>query len=133
MKALAQPTPDTAAFFDSIDRGVFALPRCTACGVVFMYPRSVCPACMDRGIELAEASGRGVVESFVVNHRAAPGFEDDGRYLLALIRLEEGPIIMANVLTDDPGAVSVDAPVAVTFEPRGDRQVVQFVLTERMP
>lgn len=130
MKAIAQPTPDTAAFFDSIDGGTFALPRCAACEAVFLYPRSVCPMCMSGDIGLAEASGRGVVESFVVNHRAAPGFEEDGDYVLALVRLEEGPIMMANVLTDDPDSVTVDAPVVVTFESRGDRQIVQFTLTE---
>lgn len=130
MKAMFQPTPDTAAFFDTIDRGIFALPQCAACQAVFLYPRSVCPTCMSGDIGLVEAGGRGVVESFVVNHRAAPGFEEDGHYVLALIRLEEGPIMMANVLTDDPDSVTVDAPVVVTFESRGDRQIVQFTLTE---
>jgi uncharacterized OB-fold protein len=129
-KAVAQPTPDTLAFFDSIDQGVFALPRCRACGSTFLYPRSVCRECLGQEIDLVPASGRGVVESFVVNHRAAPGFEDDVPYVLALIRLEEGPTMMANVLTPDPSSLQVDTRVVASFEQRGDRHVVQFAVTE---
>lgn len=126
MKPVATPTPDTRAYFESIDAGVFALPFCAACETTFWYPRSICPSCTSADVGLREASGRGTVDSFVVNHRGAPGFEEDAPYVLALVRLAEGPVMTANVLLDDPGTLRVDDEVMAVLEPRGERKVLQF-------
>ncbi|MEV0153757.1 Zn-ribbon domain-containing OB-fold protein [Micromonospora sp. NPDC050686] len=130
MKPIAHPTPDTQAWFDLIDQGRLTVPRCLDCGDAFLYPRMCCPACGSRSVELAPASGRGVVDSFVVNHRGPAAFAGEVPYVLALVRLEEGPRMTANVIVDDPARVRVDLPVAVTFEQRGARRVVQFVPAE---
>ncbi|MDP3968710.1 MAG: OB-fold domain-containing protein [Nocardioides sp.] len=81
-------------------------------------------------MELVQASGRGVVDSFVVNHRGPQGFAEDAPYVLALIRLEEGPRLMAHVQVEDLTSARVDLPVVVTFTERGDRRVVQFIPAE---
>lgn len=130
MKPSADPTPDTQAWFDRIDQSTLTVPHCVDCDHLFLYPRMCCPACGSRAVELVPATGKGIVDSYVVNHRGPPGFADETPYVLAVIRLEEGPRMMAHVVVDDPAAVRVDLPVTVTFEPRGDRQVVQFVPAE---
>ena len=130
MKPVATPTPDTQEWFDLIDQGRLTVPRCQECGHVFLYPRMCCPACGSRSVGLVPASGRGVVDSFVVNHRGPKPFAEDAPYVLALVRLEEGPRLMAHVLVEDPAAARVDLPVEVVFEERGDRKVVQFVPME---
>lgn len=125
-KPVPLPTPDTQAWFDRIDRGELTVPRCTACDTFFLYPRSCCPRCASREIELVPAAGTGTVASFVVNHRAPAGF--DAPYVLALVALAEGPLLMGTVVTDAPEDLVVDAPVRVAFDTRGERRVVQFEL-----
>lgn len=53
-----------------------------------------------RDIEWVEVSGRGTVYSFTINHRAAPGFENQTPYVTAIIDLVEGVRITANVTGD---------------------------------
>lgn len=127
-KPVPLPTPDTREWFDRIDAGELTVPRCRACAEHFLYPRSSCPRCGAREVELVSAAGTGTVASFVVNHRGPAGF--DAPYVLALVELAEGPLLMGNVVTDAPAALEVDAPVRVAFEQRGERRVVRFELTE---
>lgn len=122
------PTPDTQEWFDRIDAGELTVPRCLACAKHFLYPRSSCPRCGAREVELVPAAGTGTVASFVVNHRAPAGFEPP--YVLALVELAEGPLLMGHVVTDAPDALEVDTPVRVAFEQRGERRVVRFELAE---
>ena len=74
------------------------------------------------------ASGRGTLYSYVINHRAAPGFADDAPYAIAVVQLEEGPRMMSNILglPATPEALVLDMPLQVTFEPRGNVSLPQF-------
>ncbi|MEI5674720.1 MULTISPECIES: Zn-ribbon domain-containing OB-fold protein [unclassified Nocardioides] len=118
------PTPDTQEWFDRIDAGELTVPRCRACAEFFLYPRSSCPRCGAREVDLVPAAGTGTVASFVVNHRAPAGFAPP--YVLALVELTEGPLLMGHVVTAAPDALEVDAAVRVAFEQRGERRVVRF-------
>lgn len=128
MKPVPNPTPDTQEWFDRIDAGELTVPRCGSCGAYFLYPRSSCPRCGARTVTLAEARGTGTLLSFVVNHRGPSGF--DPPYVLAVVRLAEGPHLTGILNTDQPALVEVDAPVRVAFEQRGDRRVVCFELED---
>ena len=46
--------------------------------------------------------------------------------MLAIIELDEGPRMMANVLNCDVDKVRVDMAVEVVFEARGDMKIPQF-------
>ncbi|WP_214106030.1 Zn-ribbon domain-containing OB-fold protein [Acrocarpospora catenulata] len=122
MKPLPLPTPDTAAFFAAIDAGELKVPRCSACGRFFLYPRAYCPFCTSDQVTLEPASGRGSLESYVVNHRPAPGFEEDAPYVLGVVRLAEGPTLFAEIAGDPV----VDGDLEAFFEPRSDRNVLKF-------
>jgi hypothetical protein len=65
-------------------------------------------------------SGRGALHSYVINHRAAPGFE--APYAIAVVALEEGPRMMSSIVgvAQTPEALVLDMALEVTFEPRGD-------------
>lgn len=126
VKPVATPTPDTQEWFDRIDEGRLTVPRCLACASSFLYPRSSCPRCGGRDVELVEAVGSGTLQSFVVNHRGPPGFE--APYVLAVVQLAEGPLLMGNVVTSEPDRLEVDTSVRVAFQQRGDRKVVCFEL-----
>jgi uncharacterized OB-fold protein len=125
---LPVPTPETATYWEKAGEHELWLPRCNACGTVFFYPRSLCPGCHSDAIEWFQASGRGVVESFVINTMPAPGYEDAAPYAIAFVRLEEGVRLTSNLLDVEqtPEAIRIGMPVEVTFEDRGEISVPQF-------
>lgn len=127
-KARPLPRGEEAPFFAAAAEGKLLIQRCPACGRTVSYPRVVCPFCHDGTPEWAEASGRGTVYSFSVLHRAGvPGFEPDVPYVVALVDLEEGARMMANIVNVEPDAVEIGMAVTVTFERRSaDLVVPQF-------
>ena len=127
------PTPETRTYWDKAAQGELWLPRCGSCGQAVFYPRSFCPHCHGDDITWFRASGRGVVESFIINHTPAPGYEQDAPYVIALIMLEEGVRLTANLLgvEQTPEAARVGMPVQVVFEQRDGIALPQFqVITE---
>ena len=55
-------------------------------------------------------SGRGVVYSFTVVQEAPAGFDDQTPYIIALVKLDEGPLVTAQ-LTDLGSEVAIGDPV----------------------
>jgi uncharacterized protein len=80
--------------------------RCPACGVAIFPPRDVCPECAAEAKTLLQFSGKGEVYSFTTISDAPAGFEEQAPYVLALIKLDEGPMITAQ-LTDLDGPVEI--------------------------
>ena len=120
-------TPGAEHYWQSATDENFVLPQCQDCQEIFFYPRVWCPACFSQNLSWHQASGKGVVYSFSVIHQAPfPAYEGDVPYVLAIIALEEGPHMMTNVINCNPDKVTVDMPVSVTFESRGDIKVPQF-------
>jgi hypothetical protein len=68
----------------------------------------------DAAAELWEShtlSGAGTIYSFSVVHQPPTGYEDQGPYILALIRLAEGPLITAQLTDCDLQDVTIGMPV----------------------
>jgi uncharacterized OB-fold protein len=117
-KPLPIPTPETQEFWDGAKAGELRLQRCDQCSHVYFPPRPFCPKCASRSVSWFKASGRGRLHSYVINHRPAPGFENETPYSIAVVELEEGPRMMTNVVgvEQTPEALQLDMPVEVTFE-----------------
>jgi uncharacterized protein len=84
---------------------------CRACGHHQHHPRAVCTRCgrTDR-LGWTEAAGTGTVDSFTVVHRSpGPGF--DPPYVIARVRLAEGPLLLTRIVGCPPGTVRCDQPV----------------------
>ena len=128
------PTPETAPYWEAAARGELSLPRCLDCGAYVFYPRSFCPVCRSRRLEWVACSGDATLESFIVNRRPAPGFEDVSP-VIALVRLAEGPVLTTTIVgvEPDPDALSLDMPLHVAFEPRGDVVVPVFAPVAPVP
>ena len=68
-----------------------------------MFPkREVCPVCGSRNIEEYEFSGKGKVLSWTVVRNPPSGFEYYRPYPIALVQLEEGPVVLAQLTDVDP-------------------------------
>jgi uncharacterized OB-fold protein len=111
-----QPTPETQPFWDGTLAGELRLQRCDQCSHVYFPPRPFCPRCAARKVSWFKASGKAKLFSYVIHHRAAPGFTPP--YSIAVVELEEGPRMMTNIIgcPQTPEALQLDMPVEVTFE-----------------
>ena len=109
-------TPETEHFWDGTRIGELRLQRCDDCEQVYFPPRPFCPSCASREVSIFTASGKALLYSYVINHRPHPAF--DGPYSIAVVQLEEGPRMMANIVNVEqtPEALVLDMPLEVIFE-----------------
>lgn len=114
------PSPETATYWEGCAKGELRIQHCTACGNHQFFPRLLCSSCLSPDLEWVVASGRGSVASFTIVRRAIGPFAEDVPYVVALIRLAEGPQMMSNVVGCDPSEVRVGAAVHVDFVARSD-------------
>lgn len=86
---------------------------CPNCDEKIFPPRDVCPNCGEEAKELHQFSGRGEVYSFtIVEKSAAPeDFVNQAPYPVALIRLEEGPLITAQLTDVDLDKIGIGMSV----------------------
>jgi uncharacterized protein len=112
--------PETQEFWAATARGQLLLKRCLDCGSVIWYPRAFCPECSGLRTEWFEASGRGRIYSYTVNHRGEGAYQGQPPFVLAYVELDEGPRMMTNIVGAEPADLSVGAPVTVVFHDTGD-------------
>lgn len=82
-------------------------------GHVFFPHRQVCPVCGSRNVEEYEFSGKGKVISWTIVRNPPSGFEYYKPYPLALVQLEEGPIVLAQLTDVDPEEIDFGMEVEV--------------------
>lgn len=114
-RPLPQPTPETEHFWAGTRVGELRLQRCQDCGTAYFPPRPFCPECSSRHVSVFVASGRGTLESYVINHRPHPAWSEP--YAIALVKLEEGPRMMSNIVEcpQTPEALILDMPLEVVW------------------
>jgi uncharacterized protein len=122
-------TPETQVFWDKARAHELWLPLCVDTGRHFFPPRLFSPF-TGGAVEWRPASGRAKLASYVIVHRAAPGFETEVPYIVALAELAEGPRMLTNLpgAPCDPARLKIGAPLTVAFEQRGDMTLPQFCL-----
>ncbi|MEN9775593.1 MAG: hypothetical protein RL322_2663, partial [Pseudomonadota bacterium] len=87
------------------------------CGV-FRYPASpVCAECDSDQSSWTETVGLGTVLSWVVFHKSYfASFNDDVPYNVALIKVDEGPVLCTNIVGIDNDMISAGLRVKVVFD-----------------
>lgn len=107
-------TRDGAFFWEGLNQRKLLVRKCGKCGRLHHPPGPMCPECHSLEWTTLQCSGRGKVHSFVVvHHPQIPGFQ----YPLpvALVDLEEGVRVVANLRDIQPEKVRIDMPVEVEF------------------
>ncbi|HEY5109216.1 MAG TPA: bifunctional MaoC family dehydratase N-terminal/OB-fold nucleic acid binding domain-containing protein [Acidimicrobiales bacterium] len=108
-------TQDNSFFFEGAKQHRLLIQKCSACGTLRHPPRPSCANCRSFDWEPLEASGRGTIYSFVVNHYPqVPAF--DYPLVVALVELEEGTRLIANVSGITPETAAIGTAVEVAFE-----------------
>jgi uncharacterized protein len=107
---------DTAFFWEGMAAGELRVQRCGACKALRHPPGPACPSCGALAPEYVVASGLGEVYSFVVHHHPpVPGKELP--FVVALVELEEGVRLLAELVDVPADDVQIGLPVRVSFRP----------------
>jgi uncharacterized OB-fold protein len=114
-------------FWEAASRGVLLVQVCQRCRHAQLPPMARCAECGGSPLAWAEASGRAVLASYAVMHRAPPEHAERVPYVYALVTLEEGPRMVTNLVHADPDSLRIGQPLRVVFErAAGDRPVPEF-------
>jgi uncharacterized OB-fold protein len=115
-KPLPEPTDVSRPFWDAAKEHRLVIQRSRKTGKFVFYPRAVSPFGRGDELEWVEVSGRGRVYSYTIARRpTGPQWAGDVPYVIAIVELDEGVHLTANIVDCDPESVRVDMPVEVTF------------------
>jgi hypothetical protein len=104
------------------ERYTLQASRCISCQTIHFPPREVCPTCRRASIgrmQPVKLSGRGRILEWTRIHKAAPGYEFQVPYVVALVQTEEGPVVTGQVVDSEAAAVAVGAAVRGVFRRLG--------------
>jgi uncharacterized protein len=93
---------------------------CPHCAAKIFPPRDVCPNCGGEAKTAFAFSGKGEVFSYTTVYEAPAGFDDTAPYTVALVKLEEGPLVTAQLT--DLGSQPVEIGMLVEMVTRRLRQ-----------
>jgi uncharacterized OB-fold protein len=130
-KPLPRISAEARPYWAACLEGELRHQACRGCGKVQFYPRALCAGCGATDLEWRRSGGLGVVYAVTVVYRApSEPFRADVPYAVALVDLDEGFRMMANVVGDDPEGVAIGDRVRVVFEMRGEVALPQFTRVE---
>lgn len=94
---------------------------CPHCQTKLFPPRDVCPSCGGEAKTPYTFSGKGKVYSYTVMTDAPAGYQEQAPYTVALVQLDEGPMITAQLTDLGEQPVEIGMPVEmVTRKIRSD-------------
>ena len=116
---LPQPTALSKPFWEGTRAGKLLLQRCSDCGAFRWTPQHLCIKCHSEACAWTEVSGRGKVYSHSTVERPPLAAFEPG-YVVAVVELEEGPLMLTNLVDCKPDEIAVGMPVRVVFEKASD-------------
>ncbi len=120
-----EPNADSRAYWDAAREGRLVIRQCQDCGTHHFMPRALCPSCWSDRLAWVDSQGLGTVYSLSVVHRAPTSdFGAVVPYVIAMIDLDEGPRMFANIVGDAALEASIGERVEVVFETRDDGRVL---------
>jgi uncharacterized OB-fold protein len=94
--------------------------KCDNCNTYYFPPRLICPPCRRNGvIREHKFSGTGTVVTYTTIYSAPDNFSSYTPYVLAIVQLDEGPKLTAQ-LACEPSEVKTGMRVKPVFRRLGD-------------
>jgi uncharacterized protein len=111
---------DIHPFWDGLKEHKFLLYRCKRCGACY-WPMALCREHQDipriDEMEWVPTSGKGKVFTWVIVHQVLnPALKDDLPYALAMVEMDEGPLVSTRIVGCEARDVHVGMPVEVQYE-----------------
>ena len=92
--------------------------KCESCKRIYFPPRESCPYCRRKSMGKMKdhkLSGKGEVLTYTIIHVGPEDFDEQVPYPIAIIQLEEGPRVTAQIVDCDVNDVHVGMKVESTF------------------
>ena len=92
--------------------------QCEVCKKVYFPPRESCPFCRRKSIgkmKDIKFSGNGTVVTYTIIHEAPEDFEGQAPYPMAIIQLDEGPKLTAQIVDCKLEDVKIGMRLKSTF------------------
>ncbi|RMF55143.1 MAG: Zn-ribbon domain-containing OB-fold protein [Calditrichaeota bacterium] len=102
---------------------------CSSCGKKYFPPRKICMHCKGKDFQTIEFSGKGTVYSFTTIYQSAPRFMEFVPYTVALVDLEEGVRITAQLtdITPEEVFIGMDVEMVVRrISEEGERGLITY-------
>jgi len=116
---------DNAWWWEGIDQGELRIQRCAGCGTLRHPPRPMCGRCQSIEWNWIVSRGAGAVYSYVVlHHPPIPGY--DFPLPVALIELDEGTRLVANVVGCKPSELRIGMRVQARIESADEELKIPF-------
>jgi len=92
--------------------------KCSSCDRVFFPPREACPYCRRKSfgkMKDVKLKGTGKIVTFSIIHVGPEDFENQVPYPVAIVKLDEGPQVTAQIVDCDINKVKIGMKVQSTF------------------
>jgi uncharacterized OB-fold protein len=92
--------------------------QCTVCNKVYFPPRESCPYCRRKSMgkmKDVKLSNKGKIVTYTIIYDAPENFEDQAPYPVAIIELDEGPRITAQIVDCKLNDLKIGMRVKATF------------------
>jgi len=81
--------------------------RCENCGALSVPARHVCPSCSSRRSQMHRFQGAGTLWSFSELYQLQRGYPKDVPNVIGLVKLDEGPMLLAQITDAEPEDLSI--------------------------
>jgi uncharacterized OB-fold protein len=117
LKPLPDPTPASRPYWEAAREHRLKIQRSKKTGEHIFYPRATSPFGPDDELEWVEVSGKGTVYSYTIARRpTSPAWANEGPYAIAIVELDEGPHLTANIIDCPVDDVRIGMKVEVAFQ-----------------
>ncbi|HTR86452.1 MAG TPA: Zn-ribbon domain-containing OB-fold protein [Reyranella sp.] len=117
-RPLPTPTRESQPYWDGLREGKLMLQHCSSCGKARHYPRPVCPHCFSLESEFKPAPLTGKLHTWTVCHHPFNFFfKAQAPYIVALVDMEAGVRINAQLRGLDAASLKIGQPLRLAFEP----------------
>jgi hypothetical protein len=92
--------------------------KCNNCGRQYFPPRAICPVCHRKSVgklETTKLRGTGKIFSLSEVHEGLEEMSLNKPYVMAIVELDEGPKVTAQIIDCEPGELEIGTPVQVTM------------------
>jgi uncharacterized OB-fold protein len=102
-------------FFEALKEKKLVGTKCRKCGTNYFPPRVDCSKDFSEDMEWVEYSGEGELMTYTVNTTPPESFSKYGTYIIAIVKLIEGPALMTWLKDINPEDVKVGMKLKVEF------------------
>lgn len=99
---------DFKTYSDALKKNKLLGLKCDNCGAYTCPPKMTCQECAGTDLHVVEMGGKGEIATFTQTFVAPLGRECEAPYVIVLVKLDEGPWIMGNLINISPGDIGME-------------------------